>query len=486
MIRSVLMNWSNREICMVFSTSTSKSYRSVKRLRESVLACVAMLLTFCYVAPVTAQPVPDSRPEAAGPAELLRPIVDRETPALEKLYHLFHANPELSLHERQTAHRLAENLKETGYDVTTGVGGHGLVAVLKNGPGKTLLIRADLDALPVREETNAAYASKVTTKDNQGRDVPVMHACGHDIHMTSLVGVARAMVATKDRWSGTLILIGQPAEEIGRGSAAMLGDGLYTRFGRPDYALALHVDSELEAGKVGWVSGFSMANVDSVDIVVRGVGGHGAQPQTTKDPVVLASQIVLALQTIKSREIHPREPVVVTVGSIQGGTKHNIIPDSVTLQLTIRTYKDETRAKVLAAVERISKGTAIAAGLPKELEPVVTVKDEFTPALYNSPELVDRVKGVFVRTFGQDNVVEREPSMGGEDFARYGKSDPKVPIFMFRIGSISAEKMRVAREAGTALPSLHSSRYLPDARPTIATGVTAMTAAALDLLAKPQ
>ena len=292
------------------------------------------------------------------------------------------------------------------------------------------------------------------------------------------------MAAMKSQWTGTLVLIGQPAEEVGKGSAAMLADGLYTRFPRPDFALALHVDSELESGKVGWVSGFSMANVDSVDIVVRGVGGHGAQPQATKDPVVLAAQIVLALQTIRSREIHPRDPIVVTVGAINGGTKHNIIPDSVTLQLTVRTYSDETRTKVLAAVERITKGTAIAAGLPKELEPVVTVKDEFTPALYNSPELVQRVKGVFERTFGEEYVVEREPSMGGEDFARYGKLDPKTPICMFRVGTVPAAKVKAAKAGGSALPSLHSSKYLPEAKPAIETGVTAMTAAALDLLGK--
>lgn len=427
----------------------------------------------------------DSAAKGDTTGELLRPIVDRESDSLEKLYQSIHAKPELSLQEKETAHTLAENLKAAGFDVTTNVGGHGLVAVLKNGPGKTLLIRGDMDALPVKEETGAAYASKTTGKDAAGRDVPVMHACGHDVHVTSLVGVARAMQATKDRWSGTLVLIGQPAEEIGRGSASMLADGLYTRFPRPDYCLALHVDSDLEAGKVGWVSGFSMANVDSVDVVVRGVGGHGAQPQATKDPVVIASQIVLALQTIASREIHPREPVVVTVGSISGGTKHNIIPDQVTLQLTVRTYKDETRTKVLAAIERISKGIAVAAGVPKDLEPIVTVKDEFTPSLYNSPELVQRVKGVFEKTLGADNVVEREPSMGGEDFARYGKSEPKIPIFMFRVGSVPLEKYKAAKAAGTPLPSLHSSKYLPDARATITTGVTAMTAAALDLLQKP-
>lgn len=449
------------------------------------IRAAAAILLFCgstACADTTARQ-PLQPPDSPG-VEMLRPIVDRESPDLVKLYQEFHANPELSLQEKETASRLAGQLKAAGYDVTTGVGGHGVVAVMKNGVGKTLLIRADLDALPVLEETGAPYASKVVAKDPQGRSVPVMHACGHDIHITSLVGVARTMAAMKDRWAGTLVLIGQPAEEVGKGSAAMLADGLYTRFPRPDFALALHVDSELESGKVGWVSGFSMANVDSVDIVVRGVGGHGAQPQATKDPVVLAAQIVLALQTIRSREIHPRDPIVVTVGAINGGTKHNIIPDAVTLQLTVRTYSDETRAKVLAAVERISKGIAIAAGVPKELEPVVTVKDEFTPALYNSPELVQRVKGVFERTFGAEYVVEREPSMGGEDFARYGKLDPKTPICMFRVGTVPAAKIKAAKAGGAPLPSLHSSKYLPEAKPAIETGVTAMTAAALDLLGK--
>jgi amidohydrolase len=429
-------------------------------------------------------------PAAGGPAsssaaELLKPIVEREYPSLEKLYRYIHTHPELSLQEEQTGQRLGEELKAAGYEVTTKVGGHGVVAVLKNGPGKTLLIRTDLDALPVKEETGAAYASQVTATDPQGRKVPVMHACGHDIHITVMTGVARAMAATKDKWSGTLVLIGQPAEEVGKGAVAMLKDGLFTRFPRPDWCLALHVDSDIESGKVGWVSGYMMANMDAVDVTIRGVGGHGAWPQNTKDPIVLAAQTVMGWQTIVSRETQPRDPVVVTVGSIHGGSKHNIIGDEVKLQLTVRTYKEETRKKVIAAIERIARGQAIAAGLPEDRMPTVTTKDdEYTPATYNTPELVERIKKVFERTLGAENVVEREPTMGAEDFGRYGREEPKVPIFMFRLGSVQPEKVAAARKAGVPLPSLHSSKYLPDAKPTIQTGITTMTAAAMDLLGK--
>jgi amidohydrolase len=447
--------------------------------------------------PATSAVVATSPTAVTSPVgELLRPLVEREYAGLERLYRDVHASPELSLHESRTAKLLADELRTVGCDVTTGVGGHGVVAVFKNGPGKTLLVRTDLDALPVKEETGAAYASAATARDPQGKTVPVMHACGHDVHVACLVGTARAMAATKDRWAGTLVFIGQPAEEVGKGAAAMLKDGLFDRFGRPDYALALHVDPELETGKVGWVSGYAMANVDSVDVLVRGVGGHGAQPQATKDPVVIAAQTVLALQTIVSREVHPREPAVVTVGSIQGGSKHNVIPDEVLLQLTVRTYKDETRAQVLAAIKRIAAGTAAAAGVPADREPVVTVKDEYTPALYNDPDLVRRTREAMGRALGPEHVVEREPSMGGEDFARYGRDvpvdpkapdgpkHPKVPVFQFRLGSVPAAKVAAAKAGGGPLPTLHSSKYLPDAGPTIRTGVTAMTAAALDLLGK--
>lgn len=460
-----------------------------RAVRRAAAAVLVSLLGHGFSLAAAAEPQPAAAfvpptTTVSSAAELLRPIVGREYPSLEKLYRLIHENPELSLNEEQTAARVADELRAAGFEVTPGVGGHGVVAVMKNGAGKTLLVRADMDALPVREETGAAYASKATRTDPQGRTVPVMHACGHDVHVTTLVGTARAMAALKGHWAGTLVLIGQPAEEVGKGAAAMLKDGLFTRFPRPDFCLASHVDAELESGKVGYASGFVNANVDSVDVVVRGAGGHGAQPHTTKDPVVVAAQTVLALQTIASREVHPREPVVVTVGSIHGGLKHNIIPDEVTLQLTVRTYKDETRRQVLAAIERIARGTAAAAGVPTDREPLVTVNDEYTPSLYNAPELVARVRSTFERALGAGNVVEREPTMGGEDFARYGREEPKVPIFLFRVGSVPPEKLRAARAGGPPLPSLHSSKYLPEAEPTIRTAVTAMTAAALDLLAK--
>ncbi|MBC8104992.1 MAG: amidohydrolase [Anaerolineae bacterium] len=433
-------------------------------------ACVALIWLML---------VPSTRAEVHKD---LQAIVDRQYAQLETLYISFHRQPELSLAEEKTAKKLAEELRSAGYDVTENVGKHGIVAILRNGDGRTLMIRSDLDALPVKEATGAEYASTVTTKTPDGLDVPVMHACGHDMHITCLIGVARTMAALKDRWRGTLILIGQPAEEIGTGARLMLQDGLFKRFPRPDYALALHVDAELELGKVGYISGFAMANVDSVDVVIRGVGGHGAHPHQTKDPIVIAAQTVMALQTIDSREIDPLEPVVVTVGSIHGGTKHNIIPDEVRLQLTVRTYKDDVRKQTLEVIERIVKGIASAAGVPKDREPIVTVRDENTPATYNTPELVDRVTGVFRNVLGDANVVKREPVMGGEDFGRYGRDEPKIPICMFRLGVIAPEKIAASKQPGAQpLPSLHSAMFLPE-RSAIKTGVISMTAAALDLL----
>ena len=414
----------------------------------------------------------------------VRQFVDKQYPSLESLYTTIHRNPELSEQEEKTAALLASELKSLGYDVTTNVGGHGVVAVFKNGAGKTLLIRTDLDALPVRELTGAPYASRVLTKDPTGQTVGVMHACGHDVHVTCIVGVARTLVQLKDRWKGTLVLIGQPAEEIVHGARAMLKDGLYTRFPRPDFCLALHVDADLETGKVGYVPGYALANVDSVDVTIRGVGSHGAQPDKGKDPVVIAAQTVLALQTIDSREIDPVQPVVVTVGSIHGGTKRNIIPDEVVLKLTIRTYSEEVRSKTLAAIERISKGMAQAAGVPQDRMPVVTrLDDESTPATYNDPALVERVVSTFRRTLGEQNVVKREPVMGAEDFGRFGTEEPRVPIFMYRLGSVSPERVAVSKKPGAApLPSLHSPIYLPEPKTTIRTGVVTMTAAAMDLL----
>jgi hippurate hydrolase len=420
---------------------------------------------------------------AAG-REQIAAVLDKDYPALEQLYTHVHSHPELSLKEAQTAKRLAQELRALGFDVTENVGGHGVVAVLKNGDGKTLLLRTELDALPVKEETGAAYASAASSTDPAGKTVPVMHACGHDVHVTCLVGTARAMVALKGQWRGTLVLIGQPAEEVVQGAAAMLKDGLFSRFPRPDFCLAQHVDHELEAGKIGYVSGYAMANVDSLDVTIRGVGGHGAMPHTTKDPIVIAAQTILALQTIASREVKPIDSVVVTVGSIHGGTKHNIIPNEVTMQLTVRTYKDDVRRQVLKAIERIVKGTAAAAGVPEEREPIITATAESTSATYNTPELVDRVVAGLKKSLGDDKLVEREPTMGAEDFGLYGRDEPKIPCFMWRLGSVSAEQIAAAKSGGPPLPSLHSSKYLPQKEPTIRTGVLAMTSAALDLLGK--
>jgi hippurate hydrolase len=441
------------------------------RTRILLAALLALCLTF-------------SSASLAAPRDEIAAIIEKDYAEIEKLYTHVHANPELSLKEAQTANRLAAELRGLGFEVAEGVGGHGVVAVMRNGEGKTLLLRTELDALPVKEETGAAYASTVTATDHAGKVVPVMHACGHDVHVACLVGTARAMVALKGQWRGTLVLIGQPAEELVRGARGMLADGLFTRFPRPDFCLAQHVDSELEAGKVGYVSGYAMANSDSIDVIIRGVGGHGAMPHMTKDPVVIAAQTILALQTIASREVKPIDSVVVTVGSINGGTKHNIIPDQVHMQLTVRTYKDDVREQVLKSIERIAKGTAAAAGVPEELQPIVKTTGQSTPATYNTPELVERVVGALKKTMGDEKVVEREPTMGAEDFGLYGRQEPKIPCFMFRLGSVPAERVAAAKAGGPALPSLHSSKYLPQKETTLRTGVMAMTAAALDLLGK--
>lgn len=419
---------------------------------------------------------------AASPSPEISRNLEAEYPSLETLYRELHAAPELSLKEEKSAARMAAEVRALGWAVTEKVGGHGVVAVLKNGAGPTVLVRADMDALPVREMTGLPYASKVEVKDPSGASVPVMHACGHDVHMTCWVGAARVLTKLKEQWKGTLVFIAQPAEEVSGGAEPMLKDGLYTRFPKPDYALALHVNPELPAGVIGYREGAQTANVDSVDILVQGVGGHGAQPQSTKDPIVLASQIVLALQTIDSREIHPLEPVVVTVGSIHGGTKHNIIPNSVRLQLTVRTFSDEVRQKTLAAIRRIARGQAISAGLPEGLMPEVKEADHYTPVVINDPELTRRLTGVFRTTFGADRVRERPPTMGGEDFSRYGRTEDKVPICMFAVGAVDPKKIEEAKQRDEPLPSLHSPYFAPEREPTIKAGVTAMSAAVLDLL----
>jgi amidohydrolase len=418
--------------------------------------------------------------------DLVQARVAQEYPALFDLYQDWHRHPELSFQEKRTSARLAEELTKAGCEVTPGVGGYGVVAVLRNGTGRTVLIRTDMDGLPVKEETGLAYASQETSKDAQGRQVPVMHACGHDIHLSCLTGVARILAQLRDHWRGTVVFIGQPAEEVGGGARAMLAAGLFTRFPRPDLCLALHDNAELESGMIGFTPGYAMANVDMVDILVRGIGGHGAYPHKTKDPIVLAAQIILALQTIVSREIQPTQPAVVTVGSIHGGTKHNIIPDEVRLQLTVRSYTDQVRQQTLDAIRRIARGQALSAGMPEDRLPVVTVLDnESIPATYNNPALAQQVASVFRAWFGSDKVVQNEPSMGGEDFGEFGRTADKIPIFMFVVGGVKPEALKAHELTGQPLPSLHSSRWAPDPEPTIKTGVTAMTAAVLDLLKPP-
>ncbi len=401
-------------------------------------------------------------------------------PDLEALYKDLHQTPELSLHEEKTSAKLAERLRKLGYDVTDHVGGFGVVAVLKNGKGPTVLVRADMDALPVQERTGLPYASKVTAKNDSGQTVSVMHACGHDVHMTSLIGAATLLAKAKTRWRGTLVLIAQPAEEGGEGAAAMLKDGLFTRFPKPDVAIALHDDFRLPAGKLGYTPGYTWANVDSVDITIFGRGGHGSIPQNTVDPIVIAARTVLALQTIVSRENDPLEPAVVSVGSIHGGTRHNVIPDEVKLQLTVRTYKDEVRKKILAGIERIARAEAAAAGATKP--PSVTLNGEPGHATYNDPALCKRMAAALSSAFGPANVVDLPPVMAGEDFSEYVRAG--VPGFYFRLGATAQAKFDAAQGDLSRLPALHSSEFAPDPQPTLTMGAASLTAAALELLGK--
>ncbi len=429
-------------------------------------------------------------------------MIDREITSLVATYKMLHAAPELSHYEEKTSAFLAKELRSLDYAVMERVGkydpapsgagqgrpewvGYGVVGVLKNGDGPTVLVRTDLDALPVEEKTGLPYASKIKTKNDAGQEVGVMHACGHDIHITSLLGTAKMLVQLKDHWHGTLVLVGQPAEETIDGAKAMLNDRQYIRFPKPDYALALHDNPELEAGKVGYCPGYALASSTSVDVIIRGIGGHGSKPEATKDPIVVAAQVILALQTIVSRENSPLDPAVVTVGSIHGGTKYNIIPDDVHLQLTVRAYKEEVRQRILASIERITKGIALAAGMPEERAPIVKVSDtEVTPATYNDPDLTLRLAGIFEKTLGSENVVKWPPIMGSEDFGRFGLDRHQIPTCMFWLGAVDPVKVAKSKQSGTPLPSTHSSLFEPLPEPTIRTGVKAMTSAVLELMKK--
>lgn len=420
-----------------------------------------------------------SQETPAAKKDEIAALVEKESASLLALYRGLHQDPELSFQEEATAKKIAAELEKVGCKVTTGVGGHGLVGVLENGPGPVVMIRTDLDALPIVEATGLEFASKKKVRSPDGKETGVMHACGHDVHMSVFVGTARVLAATKNRWKGTAVFVGQPAEERGKGAEMMIADGLFRRFPVPNRAIALHCAAALPAGKVGYCEGYALANVDSVDVVVRGVGGHGAYPNTTKDPIVLACQIVLALQTLVSRERSPLEPAVLTVGSIHGGTKHNIISDEVKIEITCRSYSDAVRKLLLDGIVRIANGCAVAAGIPLDRMPIVTVLDESIPSTYNDPDLTKLVAGALRAALGDDAVQKTDPVMGGEDFGCYGRTEPKVPISMFWLGVVEPSKFEKYIAERKSLPSLHSAEFAPDAPRAIPVGVQCMVAAAL-------
>ncbi|QIK97108.1 amidohydrolase [Sphingomonas sp. HDW15A] len=418
-------------------------------------------------------------------AATLAEAVKADMPSLMTLYRDLHANPELSMQEVRTPAKLAVEMKKLGFSVTEKVGKTGVVAVMKNGAGPTLMIRADMDGLPVVEQTGLPYASKVRAVARSGVETGVMHACGHDTHMTSFIGTARQLAARKAEWSGTLVMILQPGEETGEGAKAMLDDGLYTRFPKPSQVIAFHDAAAAPAGVVAISPGYALANVDSVDISVKGVGGHGAYPHTTKDPIVLASKIVMALQTLVSRENNPLDPAVVTVGSFQAGAKHNIISDEAKLQLTVRSYKPEVRKALLDGIQRIVRGEAIAAGMPNDRMPVVTIREaEFTPATFNTDALSNRALTLFEERFGKQRAVKAPPVMGGEDFSRYYLADKSVESLIFWVGGTPMAKWQAAGGDASKLPSLHSPYWAPEADTVISTATEAMTALSLDILKK--
>jgi len=414
---------------------------------------------------------------AASPLDGL----DQIYPQLDALYIDLHKNPELSMKEQRTSARMAEELRKLGYEVTAGVGGTGVVGVLRNGKGPTVLLRTELDALPVEEKTGLPYASTATGVNPQGQTVPVMHACGHDVHMAGWTGAAALLARMKDRWRGTVLMIAQPGEETVQGARAMIADGLFARFPKPDFALAVHDSSDLPAGKVYFVPGPAMASVDSVDVTIFGRGGHGAKPDTTVDPVLIAARTILAFQTLISREKDPLEPAVLTVGSIHGGTKYNIIPDEVKLQITLRTFSPEVRKLLLSGIERMAKTEAASARAPKE--PVLKVS-ESQDSTYNDPALTRRLAAVLARQLGAENVQEIRPEMVAEDFGEFGRA-AGVPSVQLRVGAVEPSRYEASKKAGTPLPSLHSSGFAPDRERTIKAAATVLTLSALELMAKP-
>ena len=414
----------------------------------------------------------------------LRASLDEDMPDLMELYRDLHANPELSFEEHETAAKLAKRMRALGFEVTEGVGQTGVVSVMKNGDGPVVMLRADMDGLPVIEQTGLPYASKVTATPASGVTTGVMHACGHDTHMAGFIGAAQLLAERKDEWSGTLVMILQPAEELGLGAIAMIEDGLYTRFPKPEYVLAFHdAAAPAPAGTIGYTPGYALANVDSVDIHVKGIGGHGAYPHTTVDPIVLGSAIVMKLQTVVSRSSSPLDPAVITVGSFHAGAKHNIISDEAKLQLTVRSYSDESRQLLLDGIRRVARGEAVTAGLPEELMPVVTVEEPYTPSTFNDPDFTEARAAAFRSRFGEQRVFEAPAVMGGEDFSQFRRADPdNVKSMIFWISGTPAEMLTALKEEGKPLPSLHSPFWAPDAEAVVRTGAEALASAALDLM----
>lgn len=456
--------------------------RRTRTARILPLTVAVLCLASLGATPRAADPAPDRAGVDPADARRIDSWIEAERDDLLAIYRDLHAHPELSLEETATAARVAKFLKKAGYHVETKVGGNGVVGILRNGEGPTLLIRGDMDALPVTEATGLPYASHVRAKNAEGVEVGVMHACGHDVHVTNLLGTAALLAELRDRWRGTLVILAQPAEELGRGARDMIEDGLFDRIPRPDFGIALHVDGELPVGTIGFVSGWAAANVDLVKITIHGRGGHGARPQETVDPIVIAAQVVTALQTIVSRRIDPSEPAVVTVGSIHGGSKSNVIPDEVKLELTVRSYSDAVRQQLLDGIVEITTHVCEAFGCPKP--PDVWIKPDGTPAMYNDPALTAHAALVFDALLGPENVREIRPTMTGEDFGRYTRSGG-FPTFLYRLGSVDPERVEASESGGPPLAGLHSSGYVPDIEPTLTTGIRSMTRLALSLLGRP-
>ncbi|MCK6457636.1 MAG: amidohydrolase [Phycisphaerae bacterium] len=440
---------------------------------------VVAIAALVFAQPARVKPIPVRDRTDLRDAVLAR--IDTSISGWVELYKEMHAHPELSLMEKESAARVAKRLRQAGYEVSENVGGYGVVAVLRNGDGPTVLIRGDMDALPVSEETGLPYASRVKIELDDGSHVGVMHACGHDIHQTVLIGTGQTLAALKDRWSGTALLIAQPAEEIGKGARMMIDAGLFKRFPRPDACISLHDAHDVPAGSVGCTSGWVNANVDSVDIRIYGKGGHGAYPHQAIDPIVAASHVVVALQTITSRRIDPVESAVVTVGSIHGGTKHNIIPPHVDLKLTVRSYKEDVRRQVLDSIRQITTDTCRALACPQPPDMTV-LDDQFTPASYNDPQLSADARALFQSLLGPDKVIDKPPTMGGEDFGQYAAT-LGVPGYMFWLGAGDAAAIEASKQPGGApLPAMHSSKFAPIPEPTIRTGVRSLTSLALAIL----